>query len=78
MNGPEHPEYGRCVNCGRWIDKESRIGDRFCSLQCAERYRRCPGCGAYYSAAEHKEDDAYLCPHCGYRQESTEEGGPTQ
>jgi rRNA maturation protein Nop10 len=67
--------YRRCVTCGRWIEEESRIADRFCSKPCAERYRRCGNCGGYSLRTAGGEERE--CPHCGHlleAEEKTEEG----
>ena len=53
------PVFFRCWNCGRYISPDERVAERYCSRECAVRYRRCANCGRYFPA-----DEAFAGEYC--------------
>ena len=58
--------YLRCRTCGRYITADERVQLRYCSEECAERFRRCTTCGRYYPAKD-AESEMHCSRECATR-----------
>ncbi|MBN1412775.1 MAG: hypothetical protein JW969_18145 [Spirochaetales bacterium] len=48
----ENPEFIKCINCGKYINRENSMNEKFCSEDCARHYSVCEVCGRYFIKTE--------------------------
>ena len=54
------PVYGKCVNCGKYIESEIKDKSLFCNNKCYEQYSCCNICNHYYNT-EKTHDESLKC-----------------